>query len=73
MFVAWRLLSVIRSLALHGVDTWPIFHARISKMLAKMDLIDDFETSLQVLRGFETDITAKMNDIKEVVLRRVCW
>uniref|UniRef100_N1R3K7 Sugar transporter ERD6-like protein 4 n=1 Tax=Aegilops tauschii TaxID=37682 RepID=N1R3K7_AEGTA len=26
---------------------------------AKMNLMDDFETSLQVLRGFETDITAE--------------
>jgi MFS transporter, SP family, ERD6-like sugar transporter len=29
-----------------------------------MDLIDDCEISLQVLRGFETDITAEVNDIK---------
>uniref|UniRef100_A0A452ZYA6 Major facilitator superfamily (MFS) profile domain-containing protein n=1 Tax=Aegilops tauschii subsp. strangulata TaxID=200361 RepID=A0A452ZYA6_AEGTS len=34
---------------------------------AKMNLMDDFETSLQVLRGFETDITAEVNDIKRAV------
>jgi hypothetical protein len=33
-----------------------------------MNLIDDCETSLQVLRGFETDITAEMNDIKARLL-----
>jgi hypothetical protein len=29
-----------------------------------MNKMDDFETSLQVLRGFETDITSEVNDIK---------
>lgn len=29
-----------------------------------MKMMDDFEASLQVLRGFETDITAEVNDIK---------
>jgi MFS transporter, SP family, ERD6-like sugar transporter len=33
-----------------------------------MNLIDDCETSLQVLRGFEADITAEMNDIKVILL-----
>ncbi|GJM89779.1 hypothetical protein PR202_ga05999 [Eleusine coracana subsp. coracana] len=34
------------------------------RWLAKMDMMDDCEISLQVLRGFETDITAEVNDIK---------
>lgn len=29
-----------------------------------MNLMEDCETSLQVLRGFETDITTEVNDIK---------
>lgn len=29
-----------------------------------MGLTDDFETSLQVLRGFDTDITVEVNEIK---------
>lgn len=29
-----------------------------------MGMTDDFETSLQVLRGFETDITVEVNEIK---------
>jgi SP family sugar porter-like MFS transporter len=36
-------------------------------MQAKMKMMDDFEASLQVLRGFETDITAEVNDIKRAV------
>jgi SP family sugar porter-like MFS transporter len=37
------------------------------RWLAKMNMMDDFETSLQVLRGFETDISAEVNDIKRAV------
>jgi SP family facilitated glucose transporter-like MFS transporter 8 len=29
-----------------------------------MNLMDDFETSLQVLRGFENDISMEVADIK---------
>lgn len=29
-----------------------------------MGKMDDFEASLQVLRGFETDITTEVNEIK---------
>lgn len=29
-----------------------------------MGMLEDAELSLQVLRGFETDITAEMNEIK---------
>lgn len=31
---------------------------------AKMGMTDDFESSLQVLRGFDTDITVEVNEIK---------
>jgi SP family facilitated glucose transporter-like MFS transporter 8 len=31
-----------------------------------MNLMEDCETSLQVLRGFETDITTEVNDIKAI-------
>jgi SP family facilitated glucose transporter-like MFS transporter 8 len=33
-----------------------------------MNMMDDCETSLQVLRGFDADITAEVNDIKACVL-----
>lgn len=29
-----------------------------------MGMTDDFEASLQVLRGFDTDITLEVNEIK---------
>ncbi|KAL5654107.1 hypothetical protein ACJX0J_033426, partial [Zea mays] len=34
------------------------------RRLAKMNIMDDCETSLQVLRGFDADITSELNDIK---------
>ena len=34
-----------------------------------MGMTDDFETSLQVLRGFETDITVEVNEIKVIILQ----
>jgi hypothetical protein len=33
---------------------------------AKMGKTEDFEYSLQVLRGFQTDITAEVNEIKVI-------
>lgn len=33
-----------------------------------MGLHEDAETSLQVLRGFETDITTELNEIKVCIL-----
>ncbi|GFY86396.1 AAA-type ATPase family protein [Actinidia rufa] len=35
--------------------------------LAKMGMTEDFETSLQVLRGFDTDISIEVNEIKRSV------
>lgn len=74
------------------VDTWIVFHTRISSMAgsrtlkinfsfknfvaivswliclvgiqAKMGMTEDFESSLQVLRGFDTDISIEVNEIK---------
>ncbi|KAG6585828.1 Sugar transporter ERD6-like 6, partial [Cucurbita argyrosperma subsp. sororia] len=34
------------------------------RWLAKMGMTEEFETSLQVLRGFDTDITVEVNEIK---------
>lgn len=31
---------------------------------AKMGMMEDFEASLQVLRGFDTDISFEVNEIK---------
>lgn len=35
-----------------------------------MHMMDDCETSLQILRGFDADITAEVNDIK---VRTYCY
>uniref|UniRef100_A0A9I9CZX7 Major facilitator superfamily (MFS) profile domain-containing protein n=1 Tax=Cucumis melo TaxID=3656 RepID=A0A9I9CZX7_CUCME len=37
------------------------------RWLAKMGMTEEFETSLQVLRGFDTDITVEVNEIKRSV------
>lgn len=37
-----------------------------------MGLTEDFETSLQVLRGFDTDITLEVNEIKVSISSLVC-
>jgi hypothetical protein len=38
-----------------------------------MGKMEDFEYSLQVLRGFQTDITAEVNEIKVIILvKRQC-
>ncbi|KAF8083964.1 hypothetical protein N665_0742s0013 [Sinapis alba] len=50
LFVPWRILAVL------GKRPETIFYYYHD---AKMGMTDDFETSLQVLRGFETDITVK--------------
>lgn len=35
---------------------------------AKMGMTEDFEASLQVLRGFDTDITFEVNEIKVIII-----
>ncbi|VAI24992.1 unnamed protein product [Triticum turgidum subsp. durum] len=44
-----------------------LFIPESPRWLAKMNKMDDFEASLQVLRGSETDITSEVNDIKTAV------
>ncbi|KAG8086453.1 hypothetical protein GUJ93_ZPchr0010g8335 [Zizania palustris] len=67
MFVPWRLLAVIGALPCTVLIPGLFFIPESPRWLAKMNMMDDFETSLQVLRGFETDITAEVNDIKRAV------
>ncbi|XP_024039967.1 sugar transporter ERD6-like 6 isoform X2 [Citrus clementina] len=51
LFVPWRILAVLES----------------PRWLAKMGMTEDFEASLQVLRGFDTDISIEVNEIKRSV------
>ncbi|CAD6332829.1 unnamed protein product [Miscanthus lutarioriparius] len=67
MFVPWRLLAVIGALPCTVLIPGLFFIPESPRWLAKMNLMEDCETSLQVLRGFETDITTEVNDIKRDV------
>ncbi|KAH0920164.1 hypothetical protein HID58_027824 [Brassica napus] len=78
LFVPWRILAVLGkpetiflindSLTCSNHFFCCLFFIPESpRWLAKMGMTDDFETSLQVLRGFETDITVEVNEIKRSV------
>ncbi|XP_062179436.1 sugar transporter ERD6-like 6 [Phragmites australis] len=66
MFVPWRLLAVI-ALPCTVLIPGLFFIPESPRWLVNMNLMDNCETSLQVLRGFEIDITVEMNDIKREV------
>ncbi|MBA0788825.1 hypothetical protein Gotri_025351, partial [Gossypium trilobum] len=83
LFTNWRVLAVLgmwptickRNIAMSNIDTWAVLHTRISSMagmklaiaIAQMGMTEEFEASLQVLRGFDTDISVEVNDIKRAV------
>ncbi|KAJ4749417.1 Sugar transporter ERD6 [Rhynchospora pubera] len=67
MFVPWRVLAVIGILPCTILIPGLFFIPESPRWLAKMGLLEDAELSLQVLRGFETDITAEINEIKRAV------
>ncbi|GER49638.1 major facilitator superfamily protein [Striga asiatica] len=67
LFVHWRVLAVIGILPCTILIPGLFFIPESPRWLAKMGLNEDFETSLQVLRGFETDITCEINEIKKSV------
>ncbi|AQL03402.1 Sugar transporter ERD6-like 6, partial [Zea mays] len=64
LFVPWRLLAVIGTLLCIVLISGLFFIPESPRWLAKMNIMDDCETSLQVLRGFDADITSELNDIK---------
>uniref|UniRef100_A0A1J3IE87 Sugar transporter ERD6-like 6 n=1 Tax=Noccaea caerulescens TaxID=107243 RepID=A0A1J3IE87_NOCCA len=67
LFVPWRILAVLGILPMTVLIPGLFFIPESPRWLAKMGMTDDFETSLQVLRGFETDITVEVNEIKRSV------
>ncbi|CAD6271169.1 unnamed protein product [Miscanthus lutarioriparius] len=67
LFVPWRLLAVIGTLPCIVLIPGLFFIPESPRWLAKMNMMDDCETSLQVLRGFDADISAEVNDIKRAV------
>ncbi|RLN01013.1 sugar transporter protein [Panicum miliaceum] len=67
MFVPWRILAVLGILPCSILIPGLFFVPESPRWLAKMGKMEDFEYSLQVLRGFQTDITAEVNEIKRSV------
>jgi SP family sugar porter-like MFS transporter len=67
MFVPWRILAVLGILPCSILIPGLFFIPESPRWLAKMGKMEDFESSLQVLRGFETDISAEVNEIKRSV------
>uniref|UniRef100_M0ZVX1 Sugar transporter ERD6-like 6 n=1 Tax=Solanum tuberosum TaxID=4113 RepID=M0ZVX1_SOLTU len=67
LFVSWRVLAVIGMLPCMVLIPGLFFIPESPRWLAKNGLNEDFETSLQVLRGFDTDISSEVNEIKKSV------
>uniref|UniRef100_A0A7N0VBG0 Major facilitator superfamily (MFS) profile domain-containing protein n=2 Tax=Kalanchoe fedtschenkoi TaxID=63787 RepID=A0A7N0VBG0_KALFE len=67
LFVQWRALAVMGIVPCTLLIPGLFFIPESPRWLAKMGMTDDFEASLQVLRGFDTDITQEVNEIKRSV------
>ncbi|KAK4745710.1 hypothetical protein SAY87_012022 [Trapa incisa] len=67
LFVEWRILAVLGILPCTILIPGLFFIPESPRWLAKMGMTEEFETSLQVLRGFETDISLEVNEIKRSV------
>ncbi|KAG2666676.1 hypothetical protein I3760_15G074400 [Carya illinoinensis] len=67
LFVQWRILAILGILPCTILIPGLFFIPESPRWLAKMGMTEEFETSLQVLRGFDTDISTEVNDIKRSV------
>ncbi|XP_016727683.1 sugar transporter ERD6-like 6 isoform X2 [Gossypium hirsutum] len=67
LFVEWRILAVLGILPCTILIPGLFFIPESPRWLAKMGMTEDFETSLQVLRGFDADISIEVNEIKRSV------
>ncbi|XP_021667480.1 sugar transporter ERD6-like 6 isoform X1 [Hevea brasiliensis] len=75
LFVQWRILAVLELGPNSFVGILPctvlipglFFIPESPRWLAKMGMTEDFEASLQVLRGFDMDISLEVNEIKRAV------
>ncbi|XP_044475228.1 sugar transporter ERD6-like 6 [Mangifera indica] len=67
LFVQWRILAALGILP--GIILIPalFFIPESPRWLAQMGMTEDFESSLQVLRGFDADISVEVNEIKRSV------
>ncbi|KAK8601281.1 hypothetical protein V6N12_051119 [Hibiscus sabdariffa] len=67
LFVQWRILAVLGILPCTILIPGLFFIPESPRWLAKMGMTEDFEASLQVLRGFDADISIEVNEIKRSV------
>ncbi|KAK8572554.1 hypothetical protein V6N13_048145 [Hibiscus sabdariffa] len=67
LFVEWRILAVLGIIPCTVLIPGLFFIPESPRWLAKMGMTDDFEASLQVLRGFDTDISIEVTEIKRSV------
>ncbi|KAK8587088.1 hypothetical protein V6N13_086094 [Hibiscus sabdariffa] len=67
LFTNWRVLAILGILPCTILIPGLFFIPESPRWLAKMGMMEDFESSLQVLRGFDTDISVEVNEIKRAV------
>ncbi|KAF8012514.1 hypothetical protein BT93_I0617 [Corymbia citriodora subsp. variegata] len=67
LFVNWRILAILGSLPCIILIPGLFFIPESPRWLAKMGLTQEFEASLQILRGFDTDISLEVDEIKSSV------
>ncbi|KAB2628110.1 sugar transporter ERD6-like 6 [Pyrus ussuriensis x Pyrus communis] len=67
LFVQWRILAVLGILPCTILIPGLFFIPESPRWLAKMGMTEDFEASLQVLRGFDTDISVEVSEIKRSI------
>ncbi|KAF6166674.1 hypothetical protein GIB67_005536 [Kingdonia uniflora] len=67
LFFHWRVLAVIGILPCTILIPGLFFIPESPRWLAKMGMNEEFEASLQVLRGFDTDISIEVNEIKRAI------
>ncbi|XP_030523878.1 sugar transporter ERD6-like 6 [Rhodamnia argentea] len=67
IFLNWRILAVLGSLPCLILIPGLFFIPESPRWLAKMGLTKEFVASLQILRGFDTDISVEVDEIKSSV------
>lgn len=67
LFVNWRVLAILGILPCTVLIPGLFFIPESPRWLAKMGMTEEFEASLQVLRGLDTDISIEVNEIKRSV------
>ncbi|XP_010029793.1 sugar transporter ERD6-like 6 [Eucalyptus grandis] len=67
VFVSWRILAILGSLPCLILIPGLFFIPESPRWLAKIGLNKEFEATLQVLRGLDTDISLEVDEIKSSV------